>query len=54
MIEQVLNVFEAVDVITVIKGAVYEDLNLSVGEALLKRASVSRKYRLWTIDLTVV
>ncbi|KAF2250869.1 nuclear protein SNF4 [Trematosphaeria pertusa] len=34
----VLNVFEAVDVITLIKGGVYDDLNLSVGDALLKRS----------------
>jgi len=40
---QVLNVFEAVDVITVIKGGVYDDLNLSVGEALQKRAPVGRR-----------
>ncbi|MCJ1407530.1 AMP-activated serine/threonine-protein kinase regulatory subunit [Ptychographa xylographoides] len=33
----VTNVFEAVDVITLIKGMVYEELNLSVGEALQKR-----------------
>ncbi len=32
--------FEAVDVITIIKGGVYDDLNLSVGEALLKRPEV--------------
>ena len=36
-----LNVFEAVDVITVIKGGAYDDLTLSVGEALLKRSEVS-------------
>jgi 5'-AMP-activated protein kinase regulatory gamma subunit len=36
----VLNVFEAVDVITLIKGGVYDDLNLSVGDALLKRSDV--------------
>lgn len=36
----VYNVFEAVDVITLIKGGAYEDLNLRVGEALLKRAPV--------------
>lgn len=36
----VLNVFEAVDVITIIKGGVYEDLDLSVGEALRKRSAV--------------
>ncbi|KAH8626398.1 nuclear protein SNF4 [Alternaria alternata] len=34
----VLNVFEAVDVITLIKGGVYDDLNLTVGDALLKRS----------------
>ncbi|KAF2087485.1 CBS-domain-containing protein [Saccharata proteae CBS 121410] len=34
----VINVFEAVDVITLIKGGIYDDLNLSVGEALLKRS----------------
>lgn len=34
------NVFEAVDVIALIKGGVYEDLNISVGEALLKRSDV--------------
>ncbi len=32
-----LNVFEAVDVITLIKGGDYESLQLSVGEALNKR-----------------
>ena len=37
----VLNVFEAVDVITLIKGGVYDDLNLTVGDALLKRSDVS-------------
>jgi 5'-AMP-activated protein kinase regulatory gamma subunit len=36
----VLNVFEAVDVITLIKGGVYDDLALSVGDALLKRSDV--------------
>jgi CBS domain-containing protein len=35
----VINVFEAVDVITLIKGGSYDDLvNLNVGEALLKRS----------------
>ncbi|ODH13108.1 hypothetical protein ACO22_07596 [Paracoccidioides brasiliensis] len=34
----VYNVFEAVDVITLIKGGVYDDLNLEVGEALKKRS----------------
>jgi len=33
----VYNVFEAVDVITLIRGGVYDDLNLSVGEVLKKR-----------------
>ena len=37
----VINVFEAVDVITLIKGGNYEDLNLTVGDALLKRPDVS-------------
>lgn len=36
----VINVFEAVDVITLIKGGVYDDLDLTVGEALLKRSDV--------------
>lgn len=36
----VINVFEAVDVLSLIKGGVYDDLNLTVGEALLKRSEV--------------
>jgi 5'-AMP-activated protein kinase regulatory gamma subunit len=36
-----LNVFESVDVISIIKGGNYEELNLTVGEALLKRSDVS-------------
>ena len=36
----VTNVFEAIDVITLIKGGMYDDLNLNVGEALQKRAEV--------------
>ena len=35
---RVLNVFEAVDVITIIKGGVYDGLSTSVGEALSNRA----------------
>lgn len=35
---RVLNVFEAVDVITLIKGGAYEELTTTVGEALSKRA----------------
>lgn len=35
---RVLNVFEAVDVIAIIKGGAYEELTTSVGDALLKRA----------------
>ncbi|UPX17389.1 AMP-activated serine/threonine-protein kinase regulatory subunit [Ascochyta rabiei] len=34
----VLNVFESVDVIALIKGGSYDDLNLTVGDALLKRS----------------
>lgn len=37
----VLNVFEAVDVISLIKGGDYDNLNLSVGKALDKRSDVS-------------
>lgn len=37
----VTNVFEAVDVITLIKGGTYDELNLNVGEALQKRSDVS-------------
>jgi hypothetical protein len=39
----VLNVFEAVDVIALIKGGVYDDLNLTVGDALLKRSDVGAR-----------
>jgi len=35
----VLNVFESVDVIALIKGGSYDDLNLTVGDALLKRSA---------------
>lgn len=35
---RVLNLFEAVDVITIIKGGVYDGLTLTVGEALANRA----------------
>ena len=37
-----LNVFEAVDVIVLIKGGDYDNLNLNVGKALEKRSDVSR------------
>jgi 5'-AMP-activated protein kinase regulatory gamma subunit len=37
----VLNVFESVDVIALIKGGSYDDLNLTVGDALLKRSPAS-------------
>lgn len=40
-IDTVLNVFESVDVIALIKGGSYDDLNLTVGDALLKRSAVS-------------
>ena len=36
--KRVLNVFEAVDVITIIKGGVYDGLTTSVGDALSNRA----------------
>jgi hypothetical protein len=35
-----MNVFEAVDVITLIKGGIYDDLTLNVGDALAKRSEV--------------
>lgn len=35
---RVLNVFEAVDVIAILKGGAYEELTTGVGEALAKRA----------------
>ena len=40
----VTNVFEAVDVIALIKGGVYDDLNMTVGEALLKRSDVCQHF----------
>lgn len=36
----VYNVFESVDVIALIRGGVYDDLGLSVGEVLKKRSPV--------------
>jgi 5'-AMP-activated protein kinase regulatory gamma subunit len=45
----VLNVFEAVDVIALIKGGVYDDLSLTVGDALLKRSDVCDSCQLTTI-----
>ena len=37
--------FEAVDVITLIKGGVYDDLTLTVGDALLKRSDVRSSFQ---------
>jgi 5'-AMP-activated protein kinase, regulatory gamma subunit len=53
-IGQLLNVFEAVDVITVIKGGQYDDLTLSVGIALQKRSSVSWKTSSIGLDLIIL
>ena len=36
----VINVFEAVDVITLIKGGIYDELDQTVGEVLQKRSDV--------------
>jgi 5'-AMP-activated protein kinase regulatory gamma subunit len=53
---RVLNVFEAVDVITIIKGGAYDELTTSVGEALDRLDSIfdtirkSRVHRLVVID----
>ena len=44
----VINVFEAVDIITLIKEGVYDDLRLTVGEALLKRSEVCTP-ELWSL-----
>lgn len=48
----VVNVFEAVDVISLIKGGVYDDLNLTVGEALLKRSEVMHLTLLFRIAIS--
>ena len=37
----VLNVYEAIDILTLIKNGTYDELGLTVGEALLKRPDVS-------------
>lgn len=42
----VLNVFEAVDVIALIKGGTYDDLGLTVGDALLKRSEVRSRHQI--------
>lgn len=34
------NIYESVDILTLIKGGIYTDLTLTVGEALLRRPSV--------------
>ena len=52
-----INVFESVDVISLIKGGVYDDLSLTVGEALLKRSDVCfsmfcSPYRVLGVGLT--
>jgi len=36
-----LNIYESVDVLTLIKSGSYQDLSLSVGEALLRRPDVT-------------
>lgn len=36
----VYNIFESVDVIALIRGGVYDDLSLTVGEVLKKRSPV--------------
>jgi 5'-AMP-activated protein kinase regulatory gamma subunit len=36
-----LNIYESVDILTLIKGGSYHDLSLSVGEALMRRPEVS-------------
>lgn len=41
MIGVLLNIYESVDVLTLIKGGSYDELNLSVGDALMKRPDVT-------------
>lgn len=36
--DKLVNIYEAVDVLSLIKGGIYTDLSLSVGEALMRRA----------------
>lgn len=36
--DKLINIYEAVDVLSLIKGGIYTDLSLSVGEALMRRA----------------
>ncbi|KAM9893725.1 hypothetical protein OXX79_009164 [Metschnikowia pulcherrima] len=36
--DKLVNVYEAVDVLALVKGGMYTDLDLSVGDALLRRA----------------
>lgn len=43
----VLNVYEAIDILTLIKEGRYDELGLTVGEALLKRPDVSCLAILW-------
>lgn len=47
----VYNVFESVDVIALIKGGVYDDLSLTVGEALKKRPAVCGLSAMTYLDL---
>jgi 5'-AMP-activated protein kinase regulatory gamma subunit len=34
------NIYESIDVLTLIKGGIYNDLKLTVGEALMRRSEV--------------
>lgn len=36
--DKFVNIYEAVDVLSLIKGGIYTDLSLSVGEALMRRS----------------
>jgi len=49
----VLNVYEAIDILTLIKEGRYDELGLTVGEALLKRPDVSSPAILW-LQLSVL
>ena len=47
-----MNVFEAVDVISLIRNGAYDDLGLTVGEALQKRSPVRDPFSPFNLDLT--
>ena len=58
--QHLVNVYEAVDVLGLIKGGMYNDLSLSVGEALMRRSddfegvyTCTKRDKLFTIMDTI-